>query len=326
MSLLRRTPKLSKKKTRKPPPNIYEDIHDSFGLTDNRTTIHTEKTKGKQKKKVKDKEKEEDGEKSEHSEKLVLEVINEALCKNYHVDVDAISEISSTSDYSYNRLEDTSEFSSKDSVFHDSTPRPPRRVKRISSVPGPVPEIQPQLKKSHSLNRKSSTARFFKGIFKKNKSEGHSSVVISDSELSDSKTRFERTNSEATVDKLRRKSVSLRRRLSSLLTETSRPVSRSTSIRDFTKKSKSENMNLWSTSLQSLVENDITVSYNDLSLIYYDVLNTCSYEEREPAPVGRQLYRSHSVSVQNVSTLIRYLTLSVQIIRYMICRSIKSYK
>lgn len=314
MSLLRRTPKLSKKKPRKPSAaDIDEDNgnNDPFGLTDTRTMVHTEKSKGKQKKKLKDKEKGEEGKKeeneSEHCEKPVLEVINEVLCKNYHVDVDTISEISSTSDYSYNRLEDTSEFSSKDSVFHDpitSTPRPPRRVKRISSVPGPVPEILPQLKKSHSLNRKSSTARFFKGIFKKNKSESHTSVVISDSDLSDSKTRVERTNSEATVDKLRRKSVSLRRKLSSLLSETSRPVGRSTSIRDFTKKSKSENVNLWSTSLQSLVENDITVSYNDLSLINYDVLNTCSYEERGPAPVGRQLYRSQSVSVQNVSTLI----------------------
>lgn len=52
----------------------------------------------------------------------------------------------------------------------------------------------------------------------------------------------------------------------------------------------------WAKSLQNLIENDVSVSYNDLSFVNYDVLNTVSYDEPK-----KHLWRTQSWHVQ-VST------------------------
>ncbi|XP_068903040.1 pleckstrin homology domain-containing family G member 5 isoform X3 [Tenebrio molitor] len=79
-------------------------------------------------------------------------------------------------------------------------------------------------------------------------------------------------------------------------------LKRSMSVRELSKKRDrsreklSEEKQLeWKQSLQSLVENDVSVSYNDLSFVDYDVLNNINYGEGDPWPDKACIGRTQSM-------------------------------
>lgn len=89
-------------------------------------------------------------------------------------------------------------------------------------------------------------------------------------------------------------------------------LKRSFSVRDVEKKKERSRERLtdmkkleWAKSLQSLVENDNSVSYDDMSFINYDTLNTASYELPRPA---LNLHRTQSLIV-HVSVFVGILML-----------------
>jgi hypothetical protein len=84
-------------------------------------------------------------------------------------------------------------------------------------------------------------------------------------------------------------------------------LKRSMSVRELSKKRDrsreklSEEKQLeWKQSLQSLVENDVSVSYNDLSFVDYDVLNNINYGEGDPWPDKGCIGRTQSM-IEKVS-------------------------
>lgn len=88
---------------------------------------------------------------------------------------------------------------------------------------------------------------------------------------------------------------SILRRLASISDESTSFLRRSLSFRDVRKKDKRTSREVvaekkvleWRQSLQSLVENDFSVSYNDLSFINYDALNEFNYKEPVQLKPGR---------------------------------------
>lgn len=149
------------------------------------------------------------------------------------------------------------------------------------------------LRKSQSFS-KNAGFQFLK-FFKKSKGE----IV--------EKPRTQSFNRHSTIDnseleRPRASSTSIKRKISNMVkTDLPKNLKKTSSIRDFAKKGKSEGnkSDIWS-SLHSLAENDMAVSSSDFSFVNYDVLNTCSYVHKEDT-LGVQLMRSQSVSVQNVS-------------------------
>nr|CAI5836246.1 unnamed protein product [Callosobruchus analis] len=95
-------------------------------------------------------------------------------------------------------------------------------------------------------------------------------------------------------------------------------LKRSLSFRDFTKKSKDSareklaerKAQEWRQSLQSLVETDISVSYNDLSFVNYDALNDINYEPvnlKAGTCDSRNSYIGRTQSMIEVSIMLRFL-------------------
>ncbi|CAH1978602.1 unnamed protein product [Acanthoscelides obtectus] len=95
-------------------------------------------------------------------------------------------------------------------------------------------------------------------------------------------------------------------------------LKRSLSFRDFTKKAKDNSREKlterktqeWRQSLQSLVENDISVSYSDLSFVNYDALNDINYEPANlKAGTGdsRNSYIGRTQSMIEVSIVICFI-------------------
>ncbi|XP_017785368.1 PREDICTED: uncharacterized protein LOC108568674 [Nicrophorus vespilloides] len=100
---------------------------------------------------------------------------------------------------------------------------------------------------------------------------------------------------------LKRSSSFLKKKI---LSEGAQFLKRSFSFRDYNKKREidksreklSENKNReWAQSLQSLVEIDNAVSYNDLSFVNYDALNNCSYNDNEKD--RNKIWRTQSMVV-----------------------------
>lgn len=224
------------------------------------------------------------------------------------------------SDYSYNRLTtDTSEVSSRENVsdetqqkdlkteeINDDTQINEQSIQTEDDFSENVPENI--FKKSKSLTRKNSITKTIKGIFRKSKTEPSDiSAVVPVKLFKPAQKRSldsQPTNKFETTGSIR-KTSSIKKKISNFMSinEVSQNLSRSMSVRDIKKINNKSPPSEWSTSLKSLVENDIAVSYNDLSFVNYDALNTCSYKEVKNYDLSgnKNFRRTHSMSVHNVS-------------------------
>lgn len=93
------------------------------------------------------------------------------------------------------------------------------------------------------------------------------------------------------------------KKIANLGEESKNLLKRSMSVRDLSKKRHQSREKLseekqleWKQSLQSLVENDISVSYNDLSFVDYDVMNSINYDNNFLRPEnGGHIGRTQSM-------------------------------
>lgn len=181
-----------------------------------------------------------------------------------------------------------------------------------------------------SIRDKNSKSSIFGSVFKKKSKKDADGVDYVISDTKNSKKQFQEINtkkhSNRTFDNssavnIKEKSgstnlsrtPSLRKKLTNFLNKDApNLLRRSFSFKDLSKRREkdksrerlSEMKNLeWASSLQSLVETDIGISYNDLSFINYDIQNEISYKKvrMNAAPV-RILQRAQSLH-ENVSKL-----------------------
>lgn len=213
------------------------------------------------------------------------------------------------SDYSYNRLTtDTSEVSSRENISDDFNNEDNANSNDQNDSVRKSP-----CRKSMSLTRRDSITKTIKGIFRRSKTDPTETVdnVFQTPKLfkpaSKKSTENQPTNKLETSGSIR-KTSSIKRKISNFMSinEVSQNLSRSMSVRDIKKAcNKSNTSNDWSVSLKSLAENDIAVSYNDLSFVNYDALNTFSYKDISVESRDRNCFRrTHSMSAHNVSTKI----------------------
>lgn len=315
-SLLKRTPKLSKKKRKSIEENVHKieknEISTSHKIMNEiKSAFQSDirKSKKKTKKKHLDEELEHKPiadlsiEEENVTKEEIVEVMNTVLCK-ISEDSKDVSEYSSNSDYSYNILEDSASDTSRENIQNEDLNFKLMKPIKRSSSSSDTPPANTVLRKSQSLSRKNSTAGFFKGIFKKAKSE---TQELRSQSFSAQSLHRATSLDKSTTDNSKKSSTSIKRKISNMIkADVPNNLKRSSSIRDFSKKGKSDggkSMDLWSTSLQSLVENDIAVSYQDLSFINYDALNTIKYDVKQDDYHNNQLMRSQSCSVHNVSNI-----------------------
>nr|XP_022900962.1 pleckstrin homology domain-containing family G member 5 isoform X1 [Onthophagus taurus]XP_022900963.1 pleckstrin homology domain-containing family G member 5 isoform X1 [Onthophagus taurus] len=157
-----------------------------------------------------------------------------------------------------------------------------------------IEAINPLVKSPKQLKKKNS---FFNSLFRKKPDAQKKDNNQNQHGL----RRYSSSLELSTSNQLRDKTLdrSIKRKLSKIIKEdTPALIKRSFSVRDVNNKRKETNLNemQWKQSLQSLVENDNTVSYDDMSFINYDTLNAVNYDDENRFAI-RNLHRTQSLIV-----------------------------